>query len=246
MMIRASFGLLMLVILSVGCRSNNEQYDLMQRELRLQEDRIYQLEGYIEQYQAMLDNHVAEPELIGEPQADPLPSRNDSSIQRKPDRRPAAPPETIPNTLAPPAIDLGEPDSTAPSLRKPVTEELLPEDPIPALPDFDSTRSPSWGRRRLSDRPLFKSAVRPLQRLRERAEASPFWQPNRPETGSAPTAESNVAPGWNEQTDPPQPDATRTVETPSRDEVQSAQREPEAKDEAALKQVGRPRWSPTR
>jgi hypothetical protein len=245
MMFRASFGLPMLLLLSIGCRSNNEQYDLMQRELRLQEDRIYQLEGYIEQYQAMLDNHESEPELIGDTKADPMPTRNDSSIERRQPSRRSETPETIPDSLAPPDIDLGEPDSTAPSLRKPVTEELLPDDPLPALPDFEGARSPTWGRRRLSERPLFQSAVRPLQRLRERAEASPIWQPNRPSPSGKAPANSGVAPRWNGETTPPRDESTRTAEAPSREEPATDGDRGSAAD-GELKQAGRPLWRPTR
>lgn len=42
-------------LLAVGCHGG-VQTDVMQRELRLHEDRIYELEDYVEQYQALLDS----------------------------------------------------------------------------------------------------------------------------------------------------------------------------------------------
>ncbi len=42
-------------LLAVGCHGG-VQTDVMQRELRLHEDRIYELEDYVDQYQALLDS----------------------------------------------------------------------------------------------------------------------------------------------------------------------------------------------
>ncbi len=42
-------------LLAVGCQGN-VQTDVMQRELRHHEDRIYELEDYVDQYQALLDS----------------------------------------------------------------------------------------------------------------------------------------------------------------------------------------------
>jgi len=47
-------AVILLIFLIAGCRSTGDM-DLIQRELRLQEDRIYELEDYIEQYQHMLE-----------------------------------------------------------------------------------------------------------------------------------------------------------------------------------------------
>jgi hypothetical protein len=215
----------------------------MQRELRLQEDRIYQLEGYIEQYQAMLEAQEGAPELLRAPTADPLPSETNKlpSIRRGNTAPRDSTPKSPPGGLAPPDIDLGEPDSTAPSLRKPVTEDLLPEDPLPSLPDFDAARSPAWGRRRLSDRPLFKSAVRPLERLRERVEASPIWQPNRPATETDAPNGGSEAPKWEGNRAEPQVESTRTAEAPPAESSAPTVRLP-----TPLKQATRPEWRPYR
>ncbi len=85
----------------LGCQ-NSGQYDLMERELRLQEDRIYELESYIEQYQTMLE--AAEQ------------SSGDSTAEgaKEPERRPIfdrrstdAGQEDAP--FEPPQIELGNP-----------------------------------------------------------------------------------------------------------------------------------------
>ena len=178
MTFRLSF-LILAVSLAVGCRSNDARYELMQRELRLQEDRIYQLEDYIQQYQALLeashlgtnaDNPAGEipaGEVIATPEPTP-------AVERRRGSRPSTP--------VPPAVDLGVPapmsepgagsapgPGAEPLIRPrrvtPPRNELLPSDPLPALPDF-SDPSPQRSGRRSVDQPPIRTAA-------------PAWSPNR-------------------------------------------------------------------
>ncbi|MCA9248166.1 MAG: hypothetical protein KDA42_13655 [Planctomycetales bacterium] len=218
---------LLLVAACIGCQTDRK-YELMQRELRLQEDRIYQLEGYIEQYQVMLEAYETEPEKIDRPEADRKPATQLPSIRQRRSR--IAPSETpIPNdSLTPPSIDLGEPNSIVPGAEPPPSEDLFPQDTVPPLPDFESARSPLPARRGFYERPLLKSAMRPLERLRKRVDAGPIWQPDR---GDKTPAAANLAPRWDAANAGPSAENAAAVSDRAED---------------ALRQNERPAWSPNR
>jgi len=137
--------LAVLPLFLAGCKSD-PQMDLVERELRLQEDRIYELQDYIEQYQRMLEACEHEKQAlaselqeggpsraaIGQPSTRGGSSRTDGGAADQP-----GPAMLVPGGPGP-DIDLGE--EFAPPLEKspsdlPDTEPADPEDlPGPGQP----------------------------------------------------------------------------------------------------------------
>jgi len=50
----------LVVVLLSGCQNGNSQRDLVARELRMQEDKIYAMEDYINEYQQLLCKYRSE------------------------------------------------------------------------------------------------------------------------------------------------------------------------------------------
>jgi hypothetical protein len=114
-----------------GCRSGG--MEMAEQELRTQEDRIYQLQEYIEKYQAMLASCRRENESLrrelgmqGDVERPPAGSRSaprGSSVV--PPRGGSAPPDD--SEFRPPVIEQGEPTTpSAPVLPGPEGELILP------------------------------------------------------------------------------------------------------------------------
>lgn len=111
-------------LLVAGCNNSGRQMqtDLYQRELRLQEDEIYRLEDYIEEYQGIVRGYRCKVEDLEGDLRDRQESRSDSSA---PSLSPAA--EELPVPAAtrpdpPTAIDLSE----MPEIQTPDPTELSP------------------------------------------------------------------------------------------------------------------------
>lgn len=115
-------------LLATGCNNGKQmQYDLYQRELRLQEDEIYRLEDYIDEYQAIIQNYRCELAEVRRELAD-----------RKPSAKP---------TEAVPAPHDAEPlPAPTPADSDPVIEEPVIEEPIEigSTPDIEAA-TPSAG-----------------------------------------------------------------------------------------------------
>lgn len=141
-----------LVLLSVltGCHGKSGADDLVVRDLRLQEDRIYELENYINQYQAMLSSAQRENDTLrkalenNEDVTAPARTGADELIPRTGGGAPGGaltPPDVDPGTstdpgglLVPPTVDPGTPLDNAP----PADSDSEPVPPGLVPPDFES------------------------------------------------------------------------------------------------------------
>lgn len=118
---RAAFAFLSLIALS-GCRQNHAARELLERELRLQEDRIYQLEAQLEDTRRELDHASGKPfsrsplgtdcpmpgmTILESPPAVVVPA---PVIRSTPTPPPSSKPTVVPppssGTFAPPTIEL--------------------------------------------------------------------------------------------------------------------------------------------
>lgn len=113
--------------LATGCNSGRQmQTDLYQRELRLQEDEIYRLEDYIEEYQGIVRGYRCKVEDL---ERDLIERRESRSLSAP---TPAAPAETLPapaltRPTPPDPIDLGEmPEIETPDTLSPPAETPSP------------------------------------------------------------------------------------------------------------------------
>lgn len=118
---RAITGLLCAtpILALVGCSNSGQrlQADLYQRELRLQEDEIYRLEDYIEEYQAIIRGYRIEVADLKKQLKQPGPT--------------SGPPET---STGPELLPSGDtPDSTAPAF-VPGGIEIESAEPVEAVP----------------------------------------------------------------------------------------------------------------
>lgn len=109
--------------LGAGCRQNNAHRELLERELRFQEDRIYQLEGELEQTRRELSHYcettpgistvLPETHSAASPRTNDLPLNNEfapavdlpATITS---RKEAAPPFTVPPVILPPDPNVPE------------------------------------------------------------------------------------------------------------------------------------------
>jgi hypothetical protein len=128
--VRPSFavsgGLLAALALVVGCQSGGQQ-DLVAREMRMQEDQIYAMQNYLEDYQKLLCKYRAENAALKRQVAEgrspePKPKDADSSPEEKPRQQPTPPkdvnqdqdteskPEGGPDIQLPPAPEIEDPD----------------------------------------------------------------------------------------------------------------------------------------
>ena len=94
-----------LAVLGIGCHSQPGM-ELMERDLRLQEDHIYQLQDHLAEQQAMLDscrreNAALRAELSGQVPRERIPLRSDERREVEP--RP------VPPLITPPDVELGQP-----------------------------------------------------------------------------------------------------------------------------------------
>lgn len=137
---------LLLLIAPLGCRSQGE-LDLAERDMRLQENRIYKLQEYVQQYQQMLEDCHAENEALRKqiaasgrtPVAPSSPKprtlrellNNDNKPALEP--APVGPEFTLPVT---PSIDLGTEFNpvTTPDLKPEPNENSIPNPPEFAPP----------------------------------------------------------------------------------------------------------------
>ncbi|QDU59049.1 DUF536 domain-containing protein [Aeoliella mucimassa] len=149
---RASLALVgLLAVALVGCRNNPTQQDAYIRELRMQEDQIYELQDNMEQYQQLLREQRQENAKLREQIDKGAPADSDASddpdedsdegerslldrpLPRVKRSEPIDEPE-LPEIMLGDPVDLGDPEPMRESL-----DELEPMDgPDPgAAPDFD-------------------------------------------------------------------------------------------------------------
>lgn len=144
---------LLLLIAPLGCRSQGE-LDLAERDMRLQENRIYRLQEYVQQYQHMLEDCQAENESLRKQLADSGKTPDTSSAKprtlrellnsntnssKKPSTSPesAGPDLNLPDT---PSVDLGtefDPALTTPEITPPPKKVPANNSP-PNPPGFNS------------------------------------------------------------------------------------------------------------
>lgn len=74
-------GAVLLGIAASGCRTNLSR-DLLEQELRMQEDKIYELQGLVEEYQQQLDSCQRENQSLLKEHAAPASSRDSRSSSR--------------------------------------------------------------------------------------------------------------------------------------------------------------------
>ncbi len=162
---------LLLLIAPLGCRSQGE-LDLAERDMRLQENRIYKLQEYVQQYQQMLEDCQAENESLRKqiagggktpvPAASPKPRTLRELMNSNANKPPTDAVAPGPDLVLPvtPSIDLGtefDPVLTAPVekpaldktdlnqrvLDKPVIEDTPAENSVPNPPGFLPTGPPA-------------------------------------------------------------------------------------------------------
>jgi hypothetical protein len=124
--------------LCLGCQ-NNGNYDLMERELRLQEDRIYQLEDELDRKCQLLATFQEENRTLKD-------NQDGSATRMKLSAPRTTPPVNGAGPLVPPKveIDLPSPGVATPALPAPGANlsQPAPFDPAPALqtPQLNSPR----------------------------------------------------------------------------------------------------------
>lgn len=147
---------LLLLFAPLGCRSQGE-LDLAERDMRLQENRIYKLQEYVQQYQQMLEDCQMENESLRKQLADSGRTPDTTSpASAKPrtlrellksnkaatEPSPPGPSLTIPAT---PTIDLGtefDPTLSAP-VEEPPTEKKPLSNPELTPPGFAPAKAPA-------------------------------------------------------------------------------------------------------
>lgn len=120
----------------LGCRSD-PNVPILERELRLQEDKIYQLEGQLAEHRAALE---ACRRQAGAPGVCPAPGRAPAEGQTGPALTPTGPPEPV--TPQPPIVELPSqpqsqlPETLRPKATPPAAEEpkVEPSAPQPSAP----------------------------------------------------------------------------------------------------------------
>ena len=129
---------LLLGILATGCRTNLSR-DLLEQELRMQEDKIYELQGLVEEYQQQLDSCQRENQSLLREHATPASSRSNKSRRQHRDERDA---------LAMPEVEV--PGESHPAGRAPPYDGApIISPPDPAVPEgehrdeFDSPTPPN-------------------------------------------------------------------------------------------------------
>lgn len=202
--------------LGAGCRQNNAHRELLERELRFQEDRIYQLEGELEHARRELSRYCEtspgittfeNPRTFSDgavlkesrpPAANGLPSQDDFStpaVDLPPPtvtKKEAAPPFVAPPVILPPDPNVpeGRPSrSVTPGASSPTTMPSMPSGPV-TPPTVE-----------LQD-PMFKSMsspkfVSPSQRLRvpmENGATAPPAQESIPPATSSPAPPTTMLP----------------------------------------------------
>ena len=91
---------LLLGILATGCRTNLSR-DLLEQELRMQEDKIYELQGLVEEYQQQLDSCQRENQSLLKEHATPASSRSKSRRHHREDGALAMPEVEVPSDSHP-------------------------------------------------------------------------------------------------------------------------------------------------
>ncbi|MFM8578225.1 MAG: hypothetical protein ACKOCN_05430 [Planctomycetaceae bacterium] len=134
---------LLATLLVAGCRSDINQ-QLLERELRLQEDQIYRLQDELHQKCARLDREIVENSSLRRQLGMPEGTTNGQPARRLPAR--AAPASAGPGGLTPPKIEfvpppsgIGTGNTLQPPSLKPPTGEGLPPAAISPTPQGAST-----------------------------------------------------------------------------------------------------------
>lgn len=144
-------------VLSTGCNNGRQlQTDLYQRELRLQEDEIYRLEDYVDEYQQIIRGYRCELAEARQKLAERQSARSTTPLDGRP--------ETLPEPT--PAL----PDKPEPLDLKPANDEIMPDIEVPdpsfdLPPPSDSTTAPSGEAPKFDpDAPLDTSRHEPNER----------------------------------------------------------------------------------
>lgn len=145
-------------LLLAGCQNGRRmQADLYQRELRLQEDKIYRLEDYVEEYQAIISGYRCEIAEL---------------------KRDLAAASTKPSSTRSTTIELPPTDIDVPSILetpKPTDLDPLSAEPFPAggtTPGDEAPKFKPGGAAPLDEAPIFNGAENGRDRVSHVAEAS--------------------------------------------------------------------------
>jgi hypothetical protein len=152
-------GAVLLGIAASGCRTNLSR-DLLEQELRMQEDKIYELQGLVEEYQQQLDSCQRENQSLLKERAVPASSRGSVRRQRREEHgelvvpevempgggrnESSAPPYDGPPVISPPDPDVpdgelrDEFESTKPSNAKLPSSITVPGEDHSELPRFET------------------------------------------------------------------------------------------------------------
>jgi hypothetical protein len=130
----------LLGIAAAGCRTNISQ-DLLEQELRMQEDKIYELQGLVDEYEARLDSCARENQsLLKETVENPSP-RSESRRKKAGDHGLALPEVEVPGGAVPPYE--GPPVISPPDPDVPEGESAPESEPAPPynmrLPNSSAT-----------------------------------------------------------------------------------------------------------
>lgn len=160
-------------LLLTGCRNSGRQMqaDLYQRELRLQEDEIYRLEDYIEEYQGIISGYRCEIDELkrelaasqSNRSASPTTSRP-NSVQLSPRRREAessllTTPE--PTDFYPPSTEPLPPGSETPAEEAPAFKPGRAREDVPAIESLDE--APAFEGAAIDDRHASQIAATPRE-----------------------------------------------------------------------------------
>jgi hypothetical protein len=133
--------------LGAGCRQNNAHRELLERELRFQEDRIYQLEGELEQTRRELSRFCEVGATPGGATFDDSHTRSDAATS--PDSRPSTiihsnelPPK---NAFAVPDVDLPAPTTARKEAAPPFVAPPVILPPDPNVPEGQPSRAVTPG-----------------------------------------------------------------------------------------------------
>lgn len=183
-------------LLPSGCNQGKQLHsDLIQRELRLQEDEIYRLEDYLEEYQQKVCRLRAENQQLLEQlgQADSSPSGSGASTPT-----PVADDEPslldLPDGSASPdgsssadgSADSSSPDDDEPSTDVPMIDFGTPSDPPPVGGDTAPSIDVPVGD---EPPPFVPDAPAPEAPPAPEAQSAPAFEPTLPEEVSVPTPE---------------------------------------------------------
>jgi hypothetical protein len=134
---------LALLALCAGCRQNNAHRELLERELRFQEDRIYELEAELETARRELSRYCATPSNPGF--APPGISTYDDAPPSTELRNERTESSSKANPYAPPAVELPAPTTTKKEAAPPFTVPPVILPPDPNVPEGLPSRSVTPG-----------------------------------------------------------------------------------------------------